>query len=96
MSNDPARWWDEPHPIVLTGGEMRVLWMGAVRYAMHRGTFASRETAESVERHIREIDAGTLQVIARDVEYEKGLGECRYFGHLPGLIDKELKRRESE
>ena len=30
--------WDRPFPVTLTGAEMRVLFTGAVRYAMHRGT----------------------------------------------------------
>lgn len=85
--------WDEPHPMVLLGSEMRVLFSGAVRYAMHRGTFASRETAEAVRRHIRELDDGTLTVIARDIEWDTQLGGCPYFDELPAEIHDELNRR---
>ena len=88
--------WDDPHPLVLTGSEMRVLFSGAVRYAMHRGTFASKETAEAVRRHIREIDEGTLEIIARDIEWDTQLGGCPYFEELPGEIDEELRRRKGE
>lgn len=85
--------WDEPHPMALLGSEMRVLFSGAVRYAMHRGTFASKETAEAVRRHIREIDDGTLEVIARDIEWDDHLGGCPYFEELPREIHEELDRR---
>lgn len=88
--------WDDPNPLVLTGSEMRVLFSGAVRYAMHRGTFASKETAEAVRRHIREIDEGTLEIIARDIEWDTQLGGCPYFEELPGEIEEELERRKVE
>lgn len=88
--------WDDPHPFVLTGGEMRVLFSGAVRYAMHRGTLASKETAEAVRRHIRELDEGTLTVIARDIEWDTQLGGCPYFEGLPMEINEELDRRKGE
>ena len=88
--------WDDPHPLVLTGSEMRVLFSGAVRYAMHRGTFASKETAEAVRRHIRELDKGTLTVIARDIEWDTQLGGCPYFEGLPMEINEELDRRKGE
>lgn len=88
--------WDDPHPLVLTGSEMRVLFSGAVRYAMHRGTFASKETAEAVRRHIREIDEGTLEIIARDIEWDTQLGGCPYFEELPGEIEEELESRKVE
>lgn len=88
--------WDDPHPLVLMGSEMRVLFSGAVRYAMHRGTFASKETAEAVRRHIREIDEGTLEIIARDIEWDTQLGGCPYFEELPSEIDEELERRKVE
>ena len=88
--------WDDPHPLVLTGGEMRVLFSGAVRYAMHRGTLASKETAEAVRRHIRELDKGTLMVIARDIEWDTQLGGCPYFEGLPMEINEELDRRKGE
>ena len=88
--------WDEPHPIALLGSEMRVLFSGAVRYAMHRGTFASKETADAVLRHIRELDEGTLTVIARDIENDAQLGWCPYFEGLPAEIHEELKRRSED
>ena len=57
-------------PMVVTGGEMRVLFTGAVRYAMTRGTGASRMTAEAVRAHLADLDEGTLRIIARDIRRE--------------------------
>ena len=88
--------WDDPHPLVFTGSEMRVLFSGAVRYAMHRGTFASKETAEAVRRNLRKLDEGTLEIIARDIEWDTQLGGCPYFEELPGEIYEELRRRKGE
>ena len=96
MSGKEAYWLDRPNPMVLTGGEIRVLFCGAVRYAVCRGTFASKETAEAVKRHIADIDSGTLMVIARDIEIELdawGNEAVRYFENLPKLIEEELERR---
>lgn len=63
---------------------------------MHRGTFASKETAEAVRRHIREIDEETLTVIARDIENGSRLGGCTYFEELPREIHEELERRSGD
>ena len=94
---DMSVFWDRPFPIVLTGTEMRVLFTGAVRYAMTRGTPASRMTAEAVRAHLADIDAGTLQIIARDIRGEaEAWGEeaVGHFAALPEEIDAELERRE--
>ena len=93
MSDESGYWWDGLNPIVLTGSEMRVLWAGAVRYSMHRGTGASKMTAEAVAAHLRDIDDGTLRVIARDIEWEMRVCACPYFERIPKLIDEELERR---
>ncbi len=88
--------WTKAFPIVLKGEEVRVLWTGAVRYAVCRGTGASRMTAEAVRAHLADIDAGTLQIIARDIRREaEAWGEeaVGHFATLPGEIDEELKRR---
>lgn len=90
------RFWDDCYPMVLKGEEARVLWIGAVRYAVCRGTGASRMTAEAVRAHLADIDAGTLQIIARDIRREAetwGEEAVGHFAALPGEIDEELKRR---
>ena len=95
---DPSVFWDRPFPVTLTGGEMRVIFTGAVRYAMHRGTGGSRMTAEAVRSHLADIDEGTLAVIARDVRYDLGAlgsGSCPWFESLPDEIDREIERRRA-
>lgn len=94
---DPSRFWERPFPVTLTGGEMRVLWTGAVRYAMHRGTGASRMTADAVRAHLADLDVGTLGVIADDIRYDLGAfgsDSCPGFEALPDEIDREIARRE--
>lgn len=93
------RFWDDAFPMVLTGEQVRVLFSGAVRYAVTRGTGASRMTAEAVRAHIREIDEGTLGIIARDIRMEAdawGEEAVGSFAALPGEIDAELERRSRE
>lgn len=93
-----APWWDRPHALVLTGFEMRVLWVGAVRYAMARGTGASRMTAEAVRAHLGDIDEGTLGIVARDIRSEAEAWSWEAvgaFAPLPGEIDRELEGRRA-
>lgn len=95
---DPSVFWDRPFPIVLTGTEMRVLFTGAVRYAMHRGTGASHMTADAVRAHLADLDEGTLGIVARDIRHEAeawGEDAVGAFALLPGEIDKELERRRA-
>ena len=92
---DMSVFWDRPFPVTLTGAEMRVLFTGAVRYAMHRGTGGSSMTAEAVRSHLADLDEGTLEIIARDVRRESGYGPVPYFEGLPDEIDAELERRRS-
>ena len=95
---DAAVFWDRPFPIVLTGTEMRVLFTGAVRYAMTRGTPASRMAAEAVRAHLSDLDEGTLGIVARDVRHEAeawGEDAVGAFAPLPDEIDKELERRRA-
>ena len=92
---DMSVFWGRPFPVTLTGAEMRVLFTGAVRYAMHRGTGGSSMTAEAVMAHLSDIDEGTLEIIARDVRRESGYGPVPYFEGLPDEIDKELERRRA-
>lgn len=96
---DPSVFWARPFPMVLTGGEMRVLFTGAARYAMRRVTPASRMTADAVRAHLRDLDEGTLGVVARDVRWETeawGAGSCPHFWSLPDEIDAELERRRHD
>ena len=95
LNFDPSVFWDRPFPVVLTGAEMRVLFTGAVRYAMHRGTGGSSMTAEAVRAHLADLDEGTLEIIARDIRRESGYGPVPYFEGLPDEIDAELERRRS-
>lgn len=93
---DRTVFWDRPFPIVLSGSEIRVLWTGAVRYAMHRGTGASLMTAEAVRAHLADLDDGTLRIIARDIRGEAELwgdGSVGHFSALPGEIEGELEGR---
>ena len=95
---DPSVFWDRPFPMALSGGEMRVLFTGAVRYAMRRGTGGSHMTAEAVRAHLADIDEGTLAVIARDIRHELGAfgsGSCPWFESLPDEIDREIERRRA-
>lgn len=95
---DMSVFWDRPFPLVLTGTEMRVLFVGAVRYAMTRGTGASRMTAEAVRAHLWDIDDGTLEIVARDIRSEaEAWGERAVgaFAPLPDEIDRELERRRA-
>lgn len=92
---DPSVFWDRTFPLTVTGAEMRVLFTGAVRYAMRRGTGGSSMTAEAVRAHLADLDEGTLEIIARDVRRESGYGPVPYFEGLPDEIDKELERRRS-
>ena len=91
--------WDRPYPMVLTGGEARVVWTGAVRYAMRRGTGGARMTADAVRAHLADLDDGTLEIIARDIRREaEAWGEesvGRFMG-LPDEIDAELKRGKND
>lgn len=90
------RFWDDAYPMVLTGSEVRVLFTGAVRYAVTRGTPASRMTAEAVRSHLADIDAGTLCIVARDISREAEAWGCEAVGDfagLPGEIEAELARR---
>ena len=98
VSFDMSVFWERPFALVLTGTEMRVLWTGAVRYAMTRGTPASRMTAEAVRAHLRDLDDGTLEIVARDIRSEMeawGEGAVGAFAPLPGEIDAELERRRA-
>lgn len=98
VSFDMSVFWERPFPLVLTGSEMRVLWVGAVRYAMTRGTRASRMTAEAVRARLRDLDEGTLGIVARDIrsEAEAWIWEAvGAFAPLPGEIDRELERRRA-
>lgn len=95
---DPSVFWDRPFPIVLTGTEMRVLFVGAVRYAMTRGTGASRMTAGAVRAHLGDLDEGTLGIVARDIRHEAeswGEDAVGAFAPLPDEIDRELERRRA-
>lgn len=95
---DMSAFWDRPFPIVLTGIEMRVLFTGAVRYAMTRGTPASRMTAEAVRAHLRDLDEGTLEIVARDIRSEAEAWSWEAvgaFAPLPGEIDRELEGRRA-
>ena len=95
---DTSVFWDRPFPIVLTGTEMRVLFTGAVRYAMTRGTGASRMTAEAVRAHLLDLDEGTLEIVARDIRSEAEAWSWEAvgaFAPLPGEIDRELERRRA-
>lgn len=95
---DPTVFWDRPFPMALSGGEMRVLFTGAVRYAMHRGTGGSRMTAAAVREHLADIDEGTLAIIARDIRYDLeafGSGSCPGFESLPDEIDREIEGRRA-
>ena len=95
---DPSVFWDRPFPIVLASSEMRVLWVGAVRYAMTRGTGASRMTAEAVRAHLGDIDDGTLEIVARDIRSEAEAWSWEAvgaFAPLPGEIDRELEGRRA-
>lgn len=86
---------DRPFPIVLTGAEMRVLFTGAVRYAMHRGTGGSSMTADAVRAHLADLDEGTLEIVARDLRQESAYGPVPHFEGLPDEIDAELERRRA-
>ena len=91
--------WDKPYPMVLTGGEARVIWTGAVRYAMHRGTGGAHMTADAVRAHLSDLDEGTLDVIARDIRREAeawGEESVGHFAGLPDEIDAELDRRKND
>ena len=91
--------WDRPYPMVLTGGEARVIWTGAVRYAMHRGTGGAHMTADAVRAHLADLDDGTLEIIARDIRREAeawGRGSVGRFASLPDEIDAELDRRKND
>lgn len=91
--------WNKEFPVTLTGEEMRVLWTGAVRYAMHRGTFGSKGTANAVMAHLADIDTGTLACIQNDLTLEiqlLGSESVRYFEDLPDAIADELERRGHE
>ena len=95
---DMSVFWERPFPVTLTGSEMRVLWTGAVRYAMTRGTGASRMTAEAVRAHLRDLDDGTLGIVARDIRSEMeawGEDAVGAFAPLPEEIDRELERRRA-
>lgn len=95
---DMSVFWDRPFPIVLAGTEMRMLFVGAVRYAMTRGTPASRMTAEAVRAHLTDLDDGTLEIVARDIRHEaEAWGEeaVGAFAPLPDEIDRELERRRA-
>ena len=92
-----SRFWDKPFPMVLTGVEARVIWTGAVRYAMHRGTGGAHMTADAVRAHLADLDDGTLEIIARDIRREAeawGEESVGRFAALPREIDRELKRRK--
>ena len=98
VSFDMSVFWERPFPLVLTGSEIRVLWVGAVRYAMTRGTGASRMTAEAVRAHLRDLDEGTLGIVARDIRSEAEAwdwGAVGAFAPLPEEIDRELERRRA-
>lgn len=98
LTVDMSVFWDRPFPLVLTGTEMRVLFTGAVRYAMTRGTGASRMTAEAVRAHLGDIDDGTLEIVARDIRSEAEAWSWEAvgaFAPLPGEIDRELERRRA-
>ena len=89
--------WDKPYPMVLTGVEARMIWTGAVRYAMHRGTGGAHMTADAVRAHLADLDEGTLGVIARDLRHQAeawGEESVGHFAKLPAEIDAELERRE--
>ena len=91
--------WDKPYPMVLTGVEARVIWTGAVRYAMHRGTGGAHMTADAVRAHLADLDDGTLGVIARDIRREAetwGEESVGRFAALPDEIDAELDRRKND
>lgn len=95
---DMSVFWDQPFPIVLAGTEMRVLFVGAVRYSMTRGTGASRMTAEAVRAHLPDLDEGTLEIVARDIRSEAeawGEDAVGAFAPLPDEIDRELERRRA-
>lgn len=93
---DPSCFWDRPFPVTLTGGEIRVLFTGAVRYAMHRGTGGSLMTAGAVRAHLADLDEGTLEIVARDIRQESGYGSVGRFAPLPDEIDTELERRRHD
>ena len=89
--------WNAAYPMVLTGVEARVIWTGAVRYAMHRGTGGARMTADAVRAHLADLDDGTLEIIARDIRREAeawGEESVGRFAGLPDEIDAELERRK--
>lgn len=92
-------WWDETQRFELTGEEVRCVWSSAARYAMGRGTFASRAVANAIRRNISQIDTGTLDVIARDIDWEMDREPgcvCKYFRDLPGEIRKEIDERSHD
>ena len=93
LTVDMSVFWVRPFPVTLTGAGMRVLFTGAVRYAMHRGTGGSSMTAEAVRAHLPDLDEGTLETIARDRRRESGYGSVPHFEGLPGEIDAELEGR---
>ena len=96
LNFDTSVFWDRPFPVTLTGAEMRMLFTGAVRYAMHRGTGGAHMTADAVRAHLADLDEGTLEIIARDIRHEAeawGEGSVGRFAALPGEIDRELERR---
>lgn len=95
---DMSVFWERPFPLVLTGSEMRVLFTGAARYAMTRGTPASRMTADAVRAHLSDLDVDTLDIVARDIRHEAeawGEDAVGAFAPLPGEIDRELERRRA-
>lgn len=91
----PSVFWDRRFPVSLTGAEMRVLFTGAVRYAMHRGTGGSSMTADAVRAHLTDLDEGTLKIVARDIRQESGYGPVPHFEGLPEEIDREIERRRA-
>lgn len=62
--------WDDKMPMVLTVEEVRMLFTGAARYALPRGTLGSRAVARAVAAHAAELDEGTLSIVVGDVEHE--------------------------
>ena len=61
------------------------------------GEFGDAENARKWMRvKLRELDKGTLMVIARDIEWDTQLGGCPYFEGLPMEINEELDRRKGE
>lgn len=62
---------EERKPLDMDGTEMHALLVGAERYYVGRGNYASREFAEALLRNVGAMNGKTKYVIARDIKRER-------------------------